>query len=145
LLFLKIYITGGIGLKLFHLVLRRDGQNDWMKIDVLGKDGRVLEDDEKLIACLELGKIMMGETSDSNGREFFLPDGEAHSGYFREHLAGLAYRKLYEIRIAKDMVPKLLFRERYGHYNDEMVLSFVPDRIEMVMVRNDRTEIIIRV
>ena len=132
-------------MKLFHLVLRRDEKSDWMRIDVLGEDGKPLEETEKLIACYELGKIMMGEAKGPNGKMYQLPAGEAHAGYFREHLAGLSYRKLYEIRMEKDMVPKLVFREKSGYYDDKMTLSFVPDRIEMIMVRDDRTEIIIRI
>lgn len=136
---------GGITLKLFHLVLRRDGQNDWMRIDVLGENGKPLAETEKLVACYELGKIVVGETKEREGSVYQLSAGEAHAGYFREHLAGLSYRKLYEIRMAKDMVPKLVFSDKSGLYNDKMILSFVPDRIEMIMVRDDRTEIIIRV
>ena len=140
----QYFIWEGLVLKLFHLVLRKDGQNDWMRIDILDEDGKPLDEVEKLVACYELGKVTMGETKERDNRVLRLPAGKLHAGYFREHLAGLSHRRLYEIRMTNDMVPRLVFKSTL-YDNDKIVLSFVPDRVEMVMVRDDRTDVIIRV
>ncbi len=118
--------------KEFRVILRKSEDGDEMKIEFPGMD--------RFDGCWKLAQIAMCEE-----RGLFA-DGR-NAGYFNNIFIGTNWKRLVKIEMLPDMIPRFVFVDKSGAYADDestLIVTLVPEKIEMVMTKNEKTEIVIK-
>lgn len=120
--------------KEFRVVLRKEDDGDGMKMEFPGMD--------RVEGCWKLAQIAICPERGLRG------DG-MNAGYFNNIFLGTNWKRLVEVSMLSDMVPRFVFKDKDADVcanpdDGTLIVTLLPDKIEMVMTKNEKTEIVIK-